>query len=282
MTIREAYVTGVEQLTAFSTSPALDVELLLMFVLHKSKMELAITGDRALTQNEQDDVLSLLAKRASGYPIAYITKGKEFYGRSFFVDERVLIPRPETELLIERVLAGQSSPSPRILDIGTGSGCIAVTLKKELPDSVVVATDLFPDALAVARRNAKQHDAEVTFFQGDLFAALPMEMRNAFDIIVSNPPYVDLQQIDLRANESSSLRFEPRGALTPSENDAAAIVKQIIALSHDWLAPTGMLLIEIGHDQGRAAYATAHASFPKKAITILKDLAGLDRILSVT
>lgn len=290
MTIREAYVRGVQQLTALSTTPALDVELLLMFVLRKSKMELAVTGDDSLTQDEQDQLLSLIAKRATGYPIAYITKEKEFYARSFFVDERVLIPRPETELLIEQVLTSvtslrttvASSPFLRILDLGTGSGCIAVTLKKEVPSSIVVATDLSTDALAVARLNAKQHNADISFLQGDLFAPLSSETRNRFDIIVSNPPYGDLKQIDLRTKESSSLRFEPRSALTPSGNDAVAIVKQIITLSHDWLTPTGMLLVEIGHDQGRAAHATAHASFPNNTISILKDLAGIDRILSVT
>ncbi len=187
-----------------------------------------------------------------GEPTQYLTGVKEFYDRPFAVDARVLVPRPETELLVERVLRALPEDAPaRALDLCTGSGCIAVTLAAERPKLEVLATDFSPDALAVARANAERHAVSdrVRFVEGDLFAAVDPALR--FDAIATNPPYIATAEI---ATLSAEVRKEPRGALDGGP-DGLVLIRKIAAEALGRLVPGGLLAIEIGETQGPAVLA---------------------------
>lgn len=283
MTIGEAIRAGEDRLREWSLSPRLDAEMLLAHVLGCDRT-FFITHDRdVLGADVGRRFEKLLAERLRGMPVAYLVQQKEFCGRDFFVDDRVLIPRPETEMLIDaakRFVSEKKLRSPRVLDIGTGSGCIAVTLAKEIPGANVTATDRSADAIAVAEKNALTHDAAVRFYNGNLFDALssPHEL---FDVIVSNPPYVAAEEVDSVNVETRSLHFEPRAALVADAHDSFACIRQIIENAPAFLAEHGALLIEIGYDHGEQARASAARSFPQKIISITKDLAGFDRLLTV-
>ena len=190
----------------------------------------------------------LVARRGRGEPIAYLTGAREFFGRRFEVSPAVLIPRPETELLVEVALE-RIAPltAPRVLDLGTGSGVLAVTLALERPDAVVTATDISAPALAIAGRNAANLGAEVRFRAGDWWQALaPAKPIDAFDLIVSNPPYIADADPHLSHGD---LRFEPRGALCsgPQGDDD---LRALIAAAVPWLRPGGWLALEHGFEQG--------------------------------
>lgn len=289
MTIQEALHKGETELQNSSTTPALDAQFLLEYILQQSSAFIITHTDDVLTDSQREQFLYAIQKRRQGMPLAYITRQQEFYGHEFYVDERVLIPRPETELLIDEIkklLAGTGAytknTQPRIIDIGTGSGCIAITLKKEFPAASIIASDISDEALAVTKQNAHELNAQLEFRSGDLFEALDPAEKNSFNLIVSNPPYVDLTHVDLYAPESSSLRYEPRMALEPTDSmNSCSIIEQIIQESPEWLAPQGSLFIEIGYDQGPRVQEFAETVFPDHEISIIKDLNAFDRILTV-
>lgn len=212
---------------------------------------------------------ALAARRRAGEPVAYLVGRREFYGRDFRVSPAVLIPRPETELLVE--LAQERAPrQARVLDLGCGSGCIPVTLKLERPDLALTAVDISPDALAVATNNARQLGAEVRFIESDWLAALDGE---TFELIVSNPPYIEQHDPHLQQGD---LRFEPRGALT-DHSDGLRHLRTIIADARAHLAPGGWLLFEHGWDQGAASRELLQAAGFSAAQSWC-DLAGHERI----
>lgn len=204
---------------------------------------------------DADAFVALARRRAQGEPLAYLLGEKEFYGRAFAVTPDVLVPRPETELLVDlalermRALVDESRKldGPRVLDLGTGSGCIAVTLALECPAAQVTATDASAGALAVARRNAERLGAAVAFRSGDWYDALPADAE--FDLIVSNPPYVAAGDPHLH-----DLRFEPSQALTDGR-DGLTCLRAITAGAGRRLAPRGWLLVEHGYDQAAAVGA---------------------------
>lgn len=188
----------------------------------------------------------LLARREAGEPLAYLVGSAFFHGLEFAVSPAVLIPRPDTEVLVEQALArARRLTSPRLLDLGTGSGIVAIVLARLCPSAVLTAVDVSAPALAVARANAARHDAPVRFLEGDWYAPLGDER---FDLIVSNPPYVAAGDPHLRQN---GLPFEPRDALTDglAGGDGLACIRIIIAGAHRHLSPGGELLIEHGYDQ---------------------------------
>ncbi len=285
MTIREAQRSGNNALRGCSTTPELDTELLLGFALQRNRTFVATHSEYVLTPHEEKTFSAAIAQRRTGVPVAYLTAQKEFYGRNFYVDERVLVPRPETEMVVDAVkqqINSHQQSAPRILDIGTGSGCIAITLALEIPRAVVTATDRSADALNVASRNAKQLHSDVKFYSGDLFAALPSALHNSFDCIVSNPPYGDFKTIDTAAPESRALLHEPEGAITPGHNlPSHDTIQCILAEAPIWLKPHCALFMEIGHDHGETAQRIAQKHFPDAKISIQKDLAGFDRLLLV-
>ncbi len=212
---------------------------------------------------------ALLARRLSGEPVAYLLGEKEFFGRSFLVTPAVLVPRPETELLVELALE-KLPPAARALDLGTGSGCIAVTLALERPDCGILAVEQSAEALAVAKQNAVHLGAKLGFYQGSWYQALPPETER-FDLVVSNPPYVAEGDPHLAA-----LAHEPAQALS-SGRDGLDDIRLIAQGAPAWLKPGGWLMFEHGWDQGEACrglmLAAGFAGVETRA-----DLAGIGRV----
>lgn len=211
----------------------------------------------------------LAARRLLGEPVAYIVGRREFFGRDFMVNPAVLIPRPDTELLVELALE-RAAEGARVLDLGTGSGCIPVTLKSERPDLAVSAVDLSAAALLVAQTNASSLNADIRFYQSDWYQALG---EAVFDLIVSNPPYIEKNDHHLAEGD---LRFEPRSALS-DEGDGLVHIRSIIAGAKAHLTAAGWLLFEHGWDQAAACrdLLTA-AGFAQ--VQSWRDLSGIERV----
>jgi release factor glutamine methyltransferase len=245
LTITAALVSGAARLGHLPDTPRLDAEVLLMHILGKDRAYLRAWPERVLSPDQAERYRQLIERRAEGRPVAYLTGQREFWSRLFTVRPGVLIPRPETELLIELALA--ALPADRaadLLDLGTGSGIVAVTLAAERPRATVTATDLSPDALAVARENAARHGlTNIRFAQGDWFAALPENER--FDLIASNPPYIAERDPHLSLGD---VRFEPTLALASGPEGLDALAA-IATGARKRLKPGGRLLLEHGYDQ---------------------------------
>lgn len=264
-----------------SDSPRLDAEVLLAHALGRQRIELYTTFDELPADEPRAAFRDLVRRRAEGTPVAYLVGRKEFYSLSFCVTPDVLIPRPETELLVIAVLdlVKTLSPCPaevRIADVGTGSGIIAVSLAKHLPACRVTAIDISPPALLVAKENAKQHGVadRIEFIESDLFDAVPAGQQ--FDFIVSNPPYVTAAEMDGLAVDVR--KHEPRLALVAGPR-GTEIIERLTAQAADRLRSGGQLLIEIGpaiHDAARRSLA-ADARF--ELGPTIKDLARLPRVV---
>ncbi|WP_395071148.1 peptide chain release factor N(5)-glutamine methyltransferase [Paraburkholderia silvatlantica] len=267
-----------EALLRASPLPALEARILLMHVLGWRRTELITRGDEALDAARVDAYRALEARRVRGEPIAQLVGAREFYGLDFDVTPDVLIPRPDTELLVETALAAlEGIAQPRVLDLGTGSGAIAVALASARPDARVWAVDRSAPALEVAARNAaKLLDAQrpggpLAFVAGSWYDTLDAALR--FEAIVSNPPYIASGDPHL---EQGDLRFEPRGALT-DEADGLTALRVIVAGAPARLAPGGVLWMEHGYDQAAAVRALLEdAGF--KDVRSERDLAGIERI----
>lgn len=226
-------------------------------------------GQDEISADHQALLSPLLARRQAGEPVAYIVGQREFFGRDFSVNPSVLIPRPDTELLVELALARAPS-NGRILDLGTGSGCIPITLKLERPDLTVCALDISLAALETAQANALQLGADVRFLQSDWFTAIT---DDRFDLIVSNPPYIHRDDHHLQEGD---LRFEPRNALT-DENDGLAHLRRIMLEARTRLTGGGWLLMEHGWDQGSACrILLGEAGYHD--VATWQDLGGNDRV----
>jgi len=252
-------------------SARLDARLLLEFVAACSHADLLMAPERSLDIAAQEAFDHCLLRRASGEPLAYVMGEAAFRGRLFQVSPSVLIPRPETEILIDLALERMHRlPAPRVIDLGTGSGIIAISLALECPSATVLAADLSSAAISVARNNAGRLGAAVEFRQGDWLAPVAGER---FDVIVSNPPYVADGDPHLALN---GLPFEPQMALTDGA-DGLACIRRIVADAPVCLKPGGWLLFEHGYDQGEASRNLLAAAGFKDAITF-PDLAGIDRV----
>ncbi|ASK62070.1 protein-(glutamine-N5) methyltransferase, release factor-specific [Virgibacillus phasianinus] len=216
---------------------------------------------------------SITLHAETGMPIQHITGAESFYGREFIVNKDVLIPRPETEELIEHILQNAKDEPQTIADIGTGSGIIAITLALELPLAKVYATDLSKSALDIAKQNAKRLGANVTFMQGDFVQPVVDKGINP-DILVSNPPYIAPADESLLSD--TVRKFDPHLALFADENGLAAY-KQII---HSMPPSVKKTVFEIGHEQGRAVSQLIKNKYPKADVAVIKDINGHDRIIS--
>jgi release factor glutamine methyltransferase len=249
---------------------AADARMLLGHVMGASHAFLIAHGEQHLSDAQRESFLALAARRCSGEPIAYLVGIREFYGRTFRIDPAVLIPRPETELLVEAALA-RAVRAAQVLDLGTGSGNVAVTIALERPDVHVTGVDASQAALAVARDNAVAFGARnVALLDGDWFA--PLGGRR-FDVIVSNPPYV--AEADPHLGQGD-LRFEPAIALRAGR-DGLACIRHLVAHAASALNPGGWLLFEHGHDQGQTCRTLLRAAGYQEVQT-LHDLADLPRI----
>jgi release factor glutamine methyltransferase len=250
----------------------LDARLLVEYSLGFSHAELLVESNRLLTKNELHLINRLVQRRASGEPLAYIVGEAGFFGRMFKVSPAVLVPRPETEDVVEKALELlRHIPHPKILDLGTGSGAIAITLALECPKAQVMGADVSADALMVARSNAARLNASVEWRQGDWFK--PIKPSLTFDLIVSNPPYIASDDPHLLGD---GLCVEPRLALT-DEADGLACLRTIIAGASAYLKEDGYLLLEHGHDQGSACRNLLVASGFKQPET-WADLSGNSRM----
>lgn len=260
----------VDQLLRLSGLPALDARALLAQALGRPREQLAAHPEWTVDSERAAAFEALVQRRREGIPLAYLTGVREFYGREFRVTPDVLIPRPDTETLVEVALEClRGTSAPRVVDLGTGSGCIALTLKLERPDARVSATDVSATALVVARTNAQALSAEVEFRLGDWYAALPAGA--VFDLIVANPPYVASGDPHL-----AELVHEPLAALT-DDCDGLASLRIVIAGAHAYLAPNGWLAVEHGYDQGPAVSQTMSAAGFRQVVT-RRDAGGRDRV----
>lgn len=262
----------------------LDAELLLAEALGLTRVELYTNHDRPLAADEVDRFRELLKRRASREPVAYITGRREFWSLDFKVDRRVLIPRPETEVLVEATLdvlrsgvrdGSVDEEGRRVLDVGTGSGAIAVALAVELPGLKIVACDSSESALEIAPENARRHEVAecIEFVHGDAFDGLDAEER--FDVIVSNPPYCKEGELD--GLEPEVREWEPKGALV-SGADGMNVTSRIIEGAAARLRPGGTLLLEVG-TQADATRRLLDAG-DWSEVRVLRDLAGHDRVLA--
>lgn len=248
--------------------PHRESRTLLCRILGISRERLAAHPETGVGPAERAQFAAAVAQRLAGTPLAYLVGEQEFYGRRFLVTPAVLVPRPETELLVDTALGIlEKKPAARVLELGTGSGCIAITLRLARPDIFLAASDISPEALAVARANSVRLGAPVNLLAGDWFSPL----RGAFDLIVSNPPYIAAQDTHLAA-----LRFEPRGALTDGADGLDAL-RHIVSGAARFLAPGGTLLVEHGYDQG-AAVRSLMRTGGLQTVESLRDLAGLERV----
>jgi release factor glutamine methyltransferase len=247
----------------------LENRILLGHALGLTRVGLITQSERALSAAEAAHLTDLIARRLRGEPIAYIVGEREFYGLPFHVTDAVLIPRPDTELLVELALARLPARG-RVLDMGTGSGAIAVAIAHSRPDAIVTALDVSAAALEVARANAARNQVQVEFLRSDWFTALASGRQ--FDLIVSNPPYIADGDPHLAQGD---LRFEPAGALT-DRADGLSALRAIVAGARLHLAPGSWLLMEHGYDQAAAVRALFTA--PWTDAQSWRDLPGIERV----
>lgn len=261
---------------AFFRKPVVDpvdLRVLLEYGLGMSHVQLVTHSERELDEKEARIVSALLMRRHRGEPVAHIVGQREFYGLPFCITPDVLIPRPETELLVELAIS-RLPENGTLLDLGTGSGAIAVAVAHERPDVLVTATDISPAALDVAMKNARRNlgaDRDIRFYEGAWFAALPAPM--GFDLIVSNPPYIVAGDVHLSQGD---LRYEPQGALTDF-GDGLSAFRELTTHASGWLNRNGWLLMEHGYDQAEAVRKLLLAN-GFASVQSFNDLAGTQRV----
>ena len=282
MTIAEALGQATARLAATGVdTPRLDAQLLLVWVLKARREDLAREPERALTERERVIFEKAIALRAARRPLPYITGEQWFYRRPFKINRAVLIPRPETEMLVTASLAKcRDFPAPRLADIGTGSGCLAVSLAAERTDAVIWATDISRDALNVAHKNAARHGVadRVTLLVGDLLAPLPD--GNLFDAIVSNPPYVT--EAELADLQPEVRDYEPVLALSGQEGavgpDGTRLHRRLLDDAPRHLKAGGWLLLEVGQGQAQGVVEYARSRGYEEA-AVQDDLGGIGRVI---
>jgi len=311
ITVREAYLQGREHLAASGSAEApIEAEVLLRHVLQLDRAALYTGWDRPISEDAWHQFQRVLDERARGRPVPYIVGQREFMGFTFAVDERVMIPRPETEVLVECIVewvgrrergnaaaptpassarggarerdVGSRLPDPGsrlfVVDVGTGSGCIAVSLAQLLPPAIVFATDISMEALEVARANAARHRVgnRIAFLQGDLLAPLPPHLAGRVDAVAGNPPYVPVSQ---RAALPREIRdFEPPVAVF-IDGDGIAVHRQLIAEAPRWLRPSGLLAMEVGAGQADDVAGAMAGDGKYARVRTLADYSGIQRVV---
>ncbi len=270
MNLKEAVEYATTTLTSISASAKLDAQLLICHACNIEQTKIITYPEQTLSEQQLELFTSALNRRKNGEPLAYITGRKEFWSLEFTVSEHVLIPRSETELLIELTLNEVSNTkAPRILDLGTGSGVISISVAKEREDAKIVATDISSQALEIAKKNAEKHNAEITFIKSSWYENLAEEI---FDAIICNPPYIAKDDPDL---DKHVYQHEPGKALISDKNGLKDL-ELVIAGAKEYLSSTGYLAVEHGFQQAKKVQQLfdQHGFM---SIQTHKDLAGLDR-----
>lgn len=285
LTVNELLKKGIDLLGQGDfLNPLLDAQLLLCHVLNVDKIYIYTQGNKEVSQEDVDKFLKLITLRKERYPLQYILGSQEFMGLDFYVGEGVLIPRPDTEVLVESIIdivkegPYHSYEKINILDIGTGSGAITLSLAHYIKKSFVYSVDISPRALDIAKNNARRLNLEskVCFLEGDLFSPIdPLNLHNKIDIIVSNPPYIPTEEIDNLQREVST--YEPRLALDGGM-DGLDYYRQITKEATRYLSKDGILAFEIGYNQGEEVKELLiKEGFSD--VKVIKDLPGKDRVV---
>jgi len=281
MTLSQAIHSARQKLSQAGIDDAcIEAEFLVRLTVGVSKTQLYGEPDRTITPAEANRVLALCQRRLRHEPTAYILKHCEFYGIDFYIDQRVLVPRPETELLVEKAIESAScycqKKSLTIADVGTGSGVIAISLALALPKARIYATDISVSALEVAEINCRRHKVndQVKLLQGNLLEPLPEPV----DMIVSNLPYI--RDPELKMLSPEIINFEPIIALAGGE-DGLDKIRCLLAQIPGKICPEGCLFLEVGQDQDRAASSIVNNYFPQASIELIPDLSGINRVVKV-
>jgi len=256
-----------------------EAELLFSRVLNCDRVSLYLNKKDKLGAQSGALVSSVLRKRISGYPLQYILGKADFFGREFLVNESVLIPRPETEILVETALKiglrlKAKGLRPDILELGTGSGCIAISLAKELPGVNIIATDISEKALGAARKNARLHNVKINFVQGDLFNTYPLSFT-LYHLIISNPPYIPSGEINKLQPE---IAYEPRQALDGGK-DGLDYYRRIAGQCSEYLKEEGVLVFEIGFGQYEEIEKILQKGAKLQIIDVIRDYADIRRVI---
>lgn len=258
-------------------TPGLDAEVLLAEVLHADRLSLYVHPEKILSDEEFSRFKNFVERRAKKIPVAYITGKKEFFGMNFFVTPEVLIPRPDTEILVQFVIdvLKNFSGGVKIADMGTGSGAICISILKNLPNATAATVDISPGAIEVAKRNAEnlQVADRINFFPGNMFEPLS---GKKFDCIVSNPPYIPTDEIK---NLQPEVKTEPKIALDGGA-DGLNFYRQLVKAAPDFLSPNGFFAFEIGIGQAEEVKKIIRRDEKFCEIKILKDLSGIDRVVT--
>ncbi|MDE0089582.1 MAG: peptide chain release factor N(5)-glutamine methyltransferase [Candidatus Poribacteria bacterium] len=259
-------------------NPRLDAEVLLGYLLKKSRLQLYLHFDMPVFQDDLTVFRELIKKRIASTPISYLTHHKEFMSLDFYVDEKVLIPRPETEFIVETILKTKKDTPQRLLEIGTGSGVIAIALAVKKPEWEIIATDISKDALAVAEKNRDTHECtdRIDLLHGDLFEPIKTLQSPQFNWIVSNPPYVMTNERDTLCPDIRD--YEPHIALFAGE-DGLSVIRRLIAEAPNYLHPEGKLIFEIGDKQAESVKTLLDEQPAYQNYRFIKDYAGIERVV---
>lgn len=280
MTIKEALKNGIEMFKPKIESAWLEAHVLLGYVLNKERIFLISHDDEPISEQAYEQFIDCLNKRISGTPLQYITGNQEFMSLNFNVNPSVLIPRPETEILVEEVWQYISNYSGNeyinILDIGTGSGCISVSIAYNSDRALITAVDISKNALKTARHNAGKHGVaeRIRFIESDLFTEVK---KQKFDVIVSNPPYIETGIIP--SLQAEVKEHEPILALDGGK-DGLDCIRRIIKEAHCYLKPDGFIALEVGHEQAQKVASLIDESGKYQNIRIIKDYSGIDRVVT--
>lgn len=274
MTIKEAITKGMIMLKSNNIeSPKLKSRLLLQYVLDEPRQYIIVYDKKEITKKQQWEYFINIEKLTKGIPLQHITHRQEFMKMDFFVDENTLIPRPDTEILVEEVIKiAKQKYNPKILDLCTGSGAIAISLKKYVPNSEIIGVDISEKAIEVANKNANKLNADVKFIKSDLFEKLKKEK---FDIIVSNPPYIKKEEIKKLSKE---VQKEPELALDGGI-DGLDFYRKITSQAIEYLKTESFLCFEIGYNQKNDVIKIIEKQQNYKNIYCKKDLYGYDRVI---
>lgn len=274
MTIKEAITKGMIMLKSNNIeSPKLKSRLLLQYVLDEPRQYIIVYDKKEITKKQQWEYFINIEKLTKGIPLQHITHRQEFMKMDFFVDENTLIPRPDTEILVEEVIKiAKQKYNPKILDLCTGSGAIAISLKKYVPNSEIIGVDISEKAIEVANKNANKLNVDVKFIKSDLFEKLKKEK---FDIIVSNPPYIKKEEIKKLSKE---VQKEPELALDGGI-DGLDFYRKITSQAIEYLKTESFLCFEIGYNQKNDVIKIIEKQQNYKNIYCKKDLYGYDRVI---